>query len=70
MLCPLCQVVIEAGAGSLISHLLDRHPDESATVSAVMGVGVAVWRRHWLPVVLGAIGAAYLLSRKQGEQGA
>ncbi len=39
MLCPLCQVVIEAGAGSLISHLLDLHPDESAAISAVMGGG-------------------------------
>ncbi len=70
MLCPVCQVVVEAGVGSLISHLLVRHPDESAVVSAAMGVGVAVWRRHWLPVVLGAVGAAYLLSRKQGQQGA
>jgi hypothetical protein len=70
MVCPICQVVIEAGAESLISHMLDGHPDEAAAVSAARGISLSVWRRHWLPIVLGAGAAAYLLSRKPGQQGA
>ena len=30
MVCPFCQVVLEAGAGSLLSHILAGTPDESA----------------------------------------
>lgn len=70
MVCRLSQVVLEAGAGALVSHLLIRHPHESAAISVATGVGVAVWRRHWFPIVLGGVAAAYLLSSKQGRQGA